>query len=306
MYRLIFFVLFAVGLFFIALGLFDNKGDFKLRKWEKTKISDAEDKRLNIIGRKQSTYQRFRNASIAALKASNSKMTYHSYLRFACICGIIGFLIGLFFSNIILSIFLALAFLFLPLLFLTIKKSGYTVYLNDQIQTALSMITNSYLQSDDIVRAVKENLHRIDEPLYTVFSEFVASNTFIDANTVRNIRDMQAKVDNHFFSEWCNTLVLCQSDRELKYVLPTIVEKMADVHELQEEMNTMMYSIYKSYVMVCVLVIANIPFMKILNADWYDLLIHTTIGKGIVLIIFAAVFFGTAWVIHVNKPVSNL
>ena len=81
----------------------------------------------------------------------------------------------------------------------------------------------AYLKNDDINLAVKENLHRIDEPLNTIFREFIAMNTFIDSDIVKNIKIMKEKINNGYFREWCDYLMLSQKDRNMKYVLLTIV-----------------------------------------------------------------------------------
>lgn len=101
-------------------------------------------------------------------------------------------------------------------------------------------------------------------------------------------------------------MILCQQDRELMYALPTIVEKMSDIKQIQEELNTQMYNIYKDHISVTLVVAANIPLIKFLNAQWYRLLTDTLAGQIIVALTFAVIFIATAYVIKVNKPVSVL
>ena len=67
-----------------------------------------------------------------------------------------------------------------------------------------------------------------------------------------------------------------------------------------------MYNIYKDHISVTLVVAANIPLMKFLNAEWYRLLTDTLIGQIIVALTFAVIFIATAYVIKVNKPVSVL
>lgn len=90
------------------------------------------------------------------------------------------------------------------------------------------------------------------------------------------------------------------------YVLPTIVEKMSDIKQIQTEFNTQMYNIYKDYISVALIVAANVPLMRFLNAEWYRLLTRTLIGQVIVAVTFVVIFIATAYVIKVNKPVSVL
>ena len=89
-------------------------------------------------------------------------------------------------------------------------------------------------------------------------------------------------------------------------MLPTIVEEMSDVRNLQEEGNTLMMQIYKEFGLVAGMVVANIPFMKLLNSDWYGYLTHTLPGKIIVVITFIVIFISLGYVVKVNKPLSDL
>ena len=71
----------------------------------------------------------------------------------------------------------------------------------------LILFTTAYLKNDDINLAVKENLHRIDEPLNTIFREFIAMNTFIDSDIVKNIKIMKEKINNEYFTN--GAIILC-------------------------------------------------------------------------------------------------
>ena len=84
------------------------------------------------------------------------------------------------------------------------------------------------------------------------------------------------------------------------------IQAAKDRKQIQEELNTQMYNIYKDHISVTLVVAANIPLMKFLNAEWYRLLTDTLVGQIIVALTFAVIFIATAYVIKVNKPVSVL
>lgn len=105
---------------------------------------------------------------------------------------------GLFFNNILLSVILAVGMMFVPFEYLIVRQSAYTQMINEQMETALSLVTNSYLQSGDIVKAVKEKLHRLEQPFYNLFAEFVAEKTFVDSNIGRNIRKLKKRLITAF------------------------------------------------------------------------------------------------------------
>lgn len=305
-YRVVIFILLSIGLLVIVKP--DKGRTFLLKKQSlaRNKRTAILAKRQRLAGQKPNVLERFKTVSEEMLKHSRSGMTFSKYIRVSLLCSLAGIMIGLLLNNILLSAVLAAGMLFVPLEYLMIRQSSYTQMMNEQMETALSLITNSYLQSGDITKAVRENLHRIEQPFYNLFAEFIAEKTFIDSNISRNIRKLKNKVDNSFFAEWCDTLILCQQDRELMYVLPTIVEKMSDIKQMQEELNTQMYNIYKDHISVTLVVAANIPLMRFLNAEWYRLLTGTLAGQVIVALTFVVIFLAAAYVIKVNKPVSVL
>lgn len=305
-YRIVIFLLFCVGFYFFINPQKDDSLVLKRQSLAQNTKNALISKRQRIIGKKTNVFEKFKILSEEMLKSSRSDMTFEKYIRISLLFSLCGIIIGVLVNNILLSVVLAVGMLFVPFEYLAVKQTAYTQIINEQTETALSLITNSYLQSGDIIQAVKENLHRTEPPFYNLFAEFIAEKTFVDSNICRNIRKLKSKVDNSFFNEWCDTLILCQQDRELMYVLPTIVEKMSDIKQIQEELNTQMYNIYKDHISVTLVVAANIPLMRFLNAEWCRLLTGTLAGQIIVAVTFAVIFIATAYVVKVNKPVSIL
>ena len=58
------------------------------------------------------------------------------------------------------------------------------------------------MQSDDIVKAVKDNLNGIEQPLHSIFNEFVTLNSFVEVNTVKNLYRLKSKLNNQQAKEW--------------------------------------------------------------------------------------------------------
>ena len=161
------------------------------------------------------------------------------------------------------------------------------------METALSIITTSYIRSDDIVGAVNENITYLKPPIREIFQGFVGDATMISADIKDAIRNLKEKIDNAIYREWCDTLIACQDDRTLKDTLLPIVGKLTDVRIVNNDLKTMLGEVRKEYWMMVILVIANIPLLYVLNTDWYRALMFTLPGK-IVLAICALVILITA------------
>ena len=98
--------------------------------------------------------------------------------------------------------------------------------------------------------------------------------------------------------------MLCQQDRSLKTTLTPIVTKLSDIRVVNSELELMLAEPRKEFIIMALLVIANIPIMYFLNKDWYDVLMHTAVGKIILSVDIAAIFISTAFVVKLTKPIE--
>ena len=158
-----------------------------------------------------------------------------------------GILIGIIMKNIFLSMVFGYCFYHIP-----IYLSDYKVYKNKKavsgsLHHSLNLITIAYMQSADIVAAVTKNLKRIHGPLKDALTQFVAESNFVDVNLTSCLKRLKDKLDNKFFRDWCDTLIQCQHDRELKFVLMSHIEKMADVKKIQDELETKIMEVFRIF-----------------------------------------------------------
>ena len=215
----------------------------------------------------------------------------------ACAASVIlvvaGCVIAVLLRNWFLIPVFAVAFAMLPFLFAKSTISAYEKHIREEMETALSIITTSYIRSDDIVGAVSENVTYLKPPMREIFQGFIGDATMISSDVKEAIRNLKEKVDNDIYREWCDTLIACQDDRTLKDTLLPIVSKLTDVRIVNNELKTMLGEVRKEYWMMVVLVIANIPLLYVLNKDWYHALMFTLPGK-IVLAVCAVVILVTA------------
>ena len=184
-YRVIIFILLCIGFAALIRNRQNDTLVLKKQSIAENRKNTMLKKRRKLVDRKPGVFERFRIISEEMLKSSNSDMTFAKYIRLSLLFSLGGVIIGLLMNNILLSAVLAVGMLFVPLEYLAVRQSAYTQMINEQMETALSLITNSYLQSGDIIKAVKENLHRIEPPFYNLFAEFIAEKTFVDSNISR-------------------------------------------------------------------------------------------------------------------------
>lgn len=215
-----------------------------------------------------------------------------------------GAILSILINNIFLLPVLSIAFALLPFFYTTSTLSYYEKHTKEELETTLSIITTSYIRSDDIVSAVSENLQYIKPPLREVFQAFVGDATAISSNTKRALMNLKEKVDDEIFEEWCDTLIQCQDDRTLNDTLQPVVAKLTDVRVVNNELKTMLSSVRNEYWMMVALVAGNVPLLYFLNREWFETLMYSTPGK-IVLGICGAVILVTAlFMMKFTKPIN--
>ena len=207
--------------------------------------------------------------------------------QFAVICAlslifmISGGVFAVLIENLLLVPILSTAFCLLPFIYAKSTIAYYDKHIEQEMETALSIITTSYIRSDDIVSSVKENIAYIKPPITDIFKTFLGDTTAISSDIKRSLHKLKIKIDNMIFKEWCDTLIQCQDDRTLKNTLLPVVAKLTDVRIVNNELKTMLYEPRKEYYMMVAMLIGNIPLLYMLNKSWYNTLMTTM--PGIVL-----------------------
>lgn len=210
---------------------------------------------------------------------------------------ILGCILAIMIDNAFLIPVFAIAFAMIPFAYAKRTVSYYDNHIKEELETSLSIITTSYVRTDDIVTAVKENMQHLKPPVKDIFAGFVAENMMISSDIKQSIRHLKEKVSNSIFDEWCDTLIACQDDRTLKDTLMPIVSKLTDVRIVNNEIKGMLVAARTEYFMMAAMVVGNIPLLYFLNQDWYAALMDTTPGKivlavcGLAIIVTAMLMF---------------
>lgn len=238
------------------------------------------------------------------LKDTGRTDRYEAITRLTLILFAVGGVLALLIGNVFLVPVMGIGFSFIPIWYLRNAAASYKKHLNEELETAISIITTSYLRTEDLIRSVRENLSYINEPVKANFEAFVYESELINANTTSTINSLKMKIPNRVFHEWANILIQCQSDRTMKNTLPIIVQKFSDVRVVQSELDAMMQGPRREAITMMFLVIANIPLLYFLNKDWFHTLIFTTPGKAALAICAAIILFSLTQIMKLSKPIE--
>lgn len=217
---------------------------------------------------------------------------------------VVGCVVAIAIDNMFLIPVLALAFAMIPFGYAKRTINYYESHIQEDLETALSIITTSYIRNDDIVTAVRENIEYLKPPVKDIFAGFLAENMMISANIKQSIKHLKEKVNNSIFKEWCDTLIACQDDRTLKDTLMPVVGKLTDVRLANGEIKAMLGAARIEYYMMAGMVVANIPLLYILNKDWYHALMFTTLGKIILAVCGMAILVTYILMTKFTKPIE--
>lgn len=212
----------------------------------------------------------------------------------------IAIVLGNFFSVPVLGI----GFMLLPFWYVRLTQTHFKRDIAAELETALSIITTAYLRNEDIVTAVEENIDYLNPPVLSVFKGFGYRIKMINPDIAAGLEDIKEQLENAVFREWCDALIACQIDRNLKTTLTPIVSKLSDMRVVNGELENMIFEPRKEFISMQLLVVGNIPLLYFLNKDWYNTLMHTPLGQIILAICFAAIFVSAAFVIKLTQPIE--
>lgn len=215
-----------------------------------------------------------------------------------------GAILAVLINNLFLLPVLSVAFALIPFFYTTNTLSYYDKRTKEELETTLSIVTTSYVRSDDIVSAVRENLQYIKPPPREVFEAFAGDATAVSSNIKRALFNLKEKVDDEIFREWCDTLIQCQDDRTLKDTLQPVVSKLTDVRIVNSELKTMLSSVRNEYWMMVALVVGNIPLLYLLNKEWFETLMYSTPGKAVLGICGTVILITALFMMKFTKPIQ--
>lgn len=238
------------------------------------------------------------------LKDTNQMDKFSSLSVIALVLFCVGFSVAISLNNIYLIPILAVGLALLPFLFVLFSSAKYKKQLNEELESALSTITTSYLRSENFLNAVKENLQYMNPPVHDVFLRFIDRVESIDPDIISALESMKAEIDHSVFQEWVDAAILCQNDRNLKSTLPPTVAKLSKIRTISGELDLAMYRPIRTYLTMLALVAGIIIVVCIINANWAQYLLNTMLGKLVLAITALVTLLTLVRVIQLTRPIE--
>lgn len=218
---------------------------------------------------------------------------------------VVGVLMALTMKNIYMVPVLAAGLALIPFYYVKFTAGRYKKQINTELETALSIITTSYLRGKNtIIRAIEENQPYLNTPVAEVFRSFLLQAKLINSNLKEALEQMKPGIDNGVFHEWVDAVIACQDDYNLKSTLTPIVAKLSDMRVVSAELDMLLMEPVKEYITMVVLLLGSIPLMYFLNGEWYHMLMFTEFGKILLAICGGVIFVSVAAVARHTRPIE--
>lgn len=223
------------------------------------------------------------------------------YWLLAVLGTVIGAVIGkFFFYNAFFSVAVGILGALSPRLYLSFKLTQSKSRRIDKLQSSMMLLSNSYIVTEDFLKSVQDNIDVLEYA--APFRNLLTYVSLINGSVTTGLRRMELQVDNQYFSQWVDALVMAQDDRSLKTVAMSVVDAMNDVHQAQMEADTAMFTIWREYFAVLALIFAAPVIFRVLMKNAYMVLVTTFPGQALLVLLLAAVVYSLIQAVKLNRP----
>lgn len=293
-------ICFVVFLLLSTAAFFFLRLDYALLDW----ITARAERKAKIKSfKKQSRISKLVDKLLAKCVSliTNSQMPKTAYYILTVVCAVGGYCAGkVIFSSFPIALAVGTFGLIAPLLFFSFRQTKAKTAQLERLASSMMILSNSYVVTEDFITSVRDNLEILEHP--EPFKDFLTYVTLMDSSVDNGLRRMEAKVNNPYFSQWIDALVLAQDDRSLKYVTVTVVDSMHDVLSVQAESDAAMYAVWRDYLMTLIMIFSVPLIFKFTLADAYLTLTGSLVGQSMFILLLAAVIFSVFRALKINKP----
>lgn len=238
------------------------------------------------------------------LKLNGKEDDFPRICVFSVILSIAGILIGFTISNYFIVPVLCAGLCTVPFIYIKYLGIRLKKQQNEELETALSIITSSYIRSENIVTAIVENKDYLNPPVKEVFDQFVLKANLVNPDIKVLLNNLKLQIDNTVFQEWCDAVIACQDDGALKSTLIPIVKKLSNIRLVSVRLDAMLYAPVKEFITMVLLIVMNVPLMFFINRTWFDILVFHMAGKFALALCAGVIFISTINVIRISRPVE--
>lgn len=244
------------------------------------------------------------NEAQEILNATNKGSKFSNLCVLSLVLLIGGVMFAISIENYFLVPVLAVGFALVPFWYVFFISNKWNKQIANELETALSVITTSYMRSENIITSIQENIEYLNYPIKEVFTRFLMETRLISSNRKMALEKLKSQIDNEVFKEWVDQVIQCQDNRNLKSALLPIVHKLNSTKLINSELEVMMYEPIKEVGLIAVFTVLSIPAIYFVNKDWFNILVHHPLGKSMLAINMLVVFISIGAAVALTKPIQ--
>lgn len=310
-YQIMLAVIIAVYLLLgIFLLVYKPKTRLEKRKEETTIIKNSltlKDK-IDIINGRSNIKNNFFKSYLFNIKLILAKMgktnNYPRLRLISMLFALVGLLIAVVLDNLLLAVIFVPIAALIPFEYVKYKYRKFNKDLEEELETALSMITISYNRTRSFVTSVDEVVDTLPPIIKTYFEDFLLEVTTINANIQTALINLKTRIDNKTFQQWVDRVLVCQNDKDAIPSLQNYVNEFADNRNIQNELDSEVYSAKAEMYLMMVFVFVAPAILYFLQKDAFQHLMNDTVGKITIFVSLLLVVLVYFLCSKVAKPVK--
>lgn len=157
------------------------------------------------------------------------------------ICGLAGILVGAITNNYLLCLVVVPVFALIPFQMVKSKYHKFNKVLEEELETAIAVVTISYTRTGNFVSAVEECLDTLPPKTKPYFEDFLMEVNNINANVKTALVNLKTKIENDVFQQWVDRAIVCQDDKSAIPSLQNFVTEFADRRNIQNDLDAEAY-----------------------------------------------------------------
>lgn len=233
----------------------------------------------------------------------DSKYDYFRKLSF--ILAFTGALCGIIIGNPLLAAVLMICGLLIPSFIVQGTAITFKKRANYESVTVMSIISATFMRTNDFVLAVEENISHINPPMNYIFRRFLKQVKLIDPDIKKGIDVIRPCVDSNIWREWCDTVKLCIDDPVKKKALESVIKEAEMYRSSQNELTAENQSPITAVIVMIALDIISVPVFSLIYRDWSDTMLHTPQGWFGISAIAAAMMYAIYRIIKISRPLGE-
>lgn len=198
---------------------------------------------------------------------------------YSILFSLLGIVIGAILNNYLLCLITVPLFAMIPFQLVKYRYNKYNKQLEEELETAISLISISYNQTTNFITSVEKCVDTLPPKAKVYFQDFLMEVKNLNANIDSALVNLKTKVENRVFQQWIDRVIICQRDKSAISSLQSIATEYSVNRNIQNELVAEAYEAkFELYIMLFVVAFTPV-LLYFLQKDAFIHLVNDLPGK---------------------------